>query len=312
MTRIVTLTMNPALDVSTSTERVVHTHKLRCAEAQRHPGGGGINVARVLHRLGSDCLAVYPVGGTTGQQLRELLDQEQVSSLCIPISGETRASFSVHELGAGRDWRFVLPGPALSQPEWQACRNAVASASAASGYLVASGSLPPGVPIDFYAGLARLARERGTLLAVDTSGPALAAALAAGVWLAKPSLRELCELTGRSLETECQWLDAARAIVQEGRAQLLALSLGADGAALVTRDTVLRAPGLAVDVASTIGAGDSFTAGLLFSLSRGDDLERALRTAIAAGSAALLTAGTALCRPADVERLREQVRVTRS
>ncbi len=310
MSRIVTLTFNPALDVFTTTERVVDTHKLRCGPAQRHPGGGGINVARVLQRLGADCAALYPAGGAAGAQLRQLLDAEQVRSHCVPIVAQTRESFSVHELATGRDWRFVLPGPELAPAEWQACWDAVPALAADGGWLVASGSLPPGAPADCHARLARLARERRCRLVVDASGAALAAALAQGVYLAKPSLRELRELSGQPLRTAPQWLAAARELVLDQRAQMVALSLGAQGALLVTREAALRAAGLAVPVASTIGAGDSFTAGLLWALDAGAPLDEALRYAIAAGAAALLRPGTALCQPADVRRLQAQVVVT--
>lgn len=310
MTDILTVTMNPALDLSTSVAKVVDTHKLRCAAPQIHPGGGGINVARVVHRLGGDCLALYPAGGVTGQSLRQLLDQEQVRSHCVAIAGETRESFSVHELSSGRDFRFVLPGPELTPREWESCLEQIGALEAPPRYLVASGSLPPGVPTDFYARLARLARARGSLVVLDTSGPALAAALAEGVYLVKPSLRELRELTGLPLDNEPQWREAARQIITDGRAQIVALSLGEAGALLMTADKTLRAPSLQVSVASTIGAGDSFVGGLVWALNRGDDLEQAFRCAMAAGAAALLTAGTALCQQADVERLQQQVSVS--
>lgn len=309
MTRILTLTLNPALDLFTTTERVVDTHKLRCGPAQRHPGGGGINVARVLHRLGADCVALYPAGGPAGALLRQLLDAEQVRSHCVPIAGETRESFSVHEMASGRDWRFVLPGPELSPVEWQACWDALPALAAGTGWLVASGSLPPGAPADCHARLARLARERQWRLVVDASGPALAAALAAGVYLAKPSLRELRELSGRPLLAPADWLAAASELVHDGRAEIVALSLGAQGALVASREGAFRAEGLAVHVASTIGAGDSFTAGLLWALDAGEPLDEALRYGIAAGAAALLAPGTALCQPADVRRLRSQVRI---
>lgn len=310
MSRILTLTFNPALDVFTTTERVVDTHKLRCGPAQRHPGGGGINVARVLQRLGADCVALYPAGGPAGALLRQLLDAEQVRSHCVPIAAETRESFSVHELATGRDWRFVLPGPELAPSEWEACWDALPALAPGGGWLVASGSLPPGAPADCHARLARLARERQWRLVVDASGPALAAALAEGVYLAKPSLRELRELSGRPLLAPGEWLAAARELVREGRAQVVALSLGAQGAVLVTPDAALSASGLPVHVASTIGAGDSFTAGLLWAMDAGEPLDEALRYGIAAGAAALLTPGTALCQPADVRRLHAQVVVT--
>ncbi|MDP2033242.1 MAG: 1-phosphofructokinase family hexose kinase [Polaromonas sp.] len=307
---ILTLTMNPALDVSTSTDKVTDTHKLRCAAAQFHPGGGGINVARVLQRLGSNCLALYPAGGMNGQRLRQLLDQEQVRSQCLAIAGETRESFHVHETASGRDFRFVLPGPALNTAEWQACLDGVGAAAAPPSWLVASGSLPPGVPLDFYAQLTRLARTRGSRVVLDSSGPALAAALAEGVHLIKPSLRELRELTGLPLETDPQRLAAARSIIAAGQAQIVALSLGEEGALLVTADQALRASAVAVAVASTIGAGDSFVGGLVWALSRQTDLAQAFRYAMGSAAAALLSAGTALCQPADVERLSRQVHIT--
>ncbi len=309
MTDILTVTMNPALDVSTSTAKVEDTHKLRCKPASFHPGGGGINVARVLHRLGSNCLALYPAGGVHGQRMQHLLAEEQVIGHCIPIAGETRESFSVHESDSGREFRFVLPGPELTNAEWQACLAYVADVAVPPRYLVASGSLPPCVPVDFYARLARLARERGSLMVLDTSGPPLAAALAEGVYLVKPSLRELREFTGQPLHTGQQWREAAQAIQKDGRAQIVALSLGEQGALLVTADTALHADSIPVKVASSIGAGDSFVGGLIWALNRNIALESAFRYGMAAGAAALLTSGTSLCQAADVERLHREVTV---
>lgn len=314
MTDILTVTMNPALDVSTSTDRVMDTHKLRCTVANQHPGGGGINVARVVHRLGGDCLALFPAGGVTGQLLRQMLDEERVPSHCIDIGGETRESFSVHETSTGRDFRFVLPGPDVAQTEWAACLayvRALGKSAKPPRYLVVSGSLPPGVPTDFCAQLAHAARAGGSRVVVDTSGPALAAALAAGVYLVKPSLRELRDLTGRPLTSQTEWREAAQQLIHDRHAQVVALSLGEDGALLVTADQVLRAKGVSVKVASSIGAGDSFVAGLIWALSRNDDVEQAFRYGMAAGAAALLSAGTALCQPADVERLHHEVTVAR-
>jgi 6-phosphofructokinase 2 len=309
MTDILTLTMNPALDVATSTATVTDTHKLRCSAPLRFPGGGGINVARLVHRLGADCVALYPAGGAQGQQLRQLLAQEQVRSSCIEIAGETRESFSVTETSSGREFRFVLPGPTLAPQEWQACLDHFAVLDTPPRYLVASGSLPPGVPTDFYARLVRLARARGTQVVLDSSGPALAEALQEGVYLVKPSLRELRELTGRPLTDEAQWRDAAQQLVASGQAQVVALSLGEQGALLVAAEKTWRAPALAQQVLSATGAGDSFVGAMVWALSRQAGLAEAFRYGVAAGSAALLSAGTGLCSKADVERLYAEVRL---
>lgn len=304
MPDILTLTMNPALDVATTTPKVMGTHKLRCGAPVSHPGGGGINVARVAHRLGMDCEAVYPLGGARGQDLLALMNEEGVRSRCVPVANEIRENFTVAEQSSGREFRFVLPGPLLLPAEWQACMDAALAFDAkAPRYLVASGSLPPGVPDDFYARLAAQAKRQGTAVVLDASGAALGAGLQEGVFLVKPSLRELRELSGHGLNEESQWRDAARQLIAQGQAQVVALSLGPQGAMLVTQEACWRAPGLAMQVNSATGAGDSFVAAMVCALSRGDTLTDAFRYGVAAGSAALLSVGTGLCRKTDVDRL---------
>ncbi len=307
MTHFVTFTPNPALDLSTSVDKLVDAHKLRCAAPQLHPGGGGINVARVLHRLGGEVLALYPAGGATGERLHTLLLQEQVPELRVPIHEDTRESLTVQERATGREYRFVLPGPTLSAAEWEACLTELRQLSPAPRWIVSSGSLPPGVAEDGHAQIARLTREIGARMVVDASGKALSAALSQGVWLVKPSLRELSELTGTELATRDLQRQAARQLIAQGQARMVALSLGAEGAMLVTADQCLQAEALAVPAVGSVGAGDSFLAGLVWALDAQTTLTDALATAMAAGAAAVMAPGTSLCRPQEVERLRQQV-----
>jgi 6-phosphofructokinase 2 len=309
MPEIVTITLNPAVDVATSIERVVDTRKLRCSPARRDPGGGGINVARVIQRLGGDCSAIYLAGGATGQMLRELLDAEAFVGVGIEIAGETRENFSVLEQCTGLEYRFVLPGPTLSALDWQRCLDEFNGLEVPPRYLVMSGSLPPGAATSTYAQLARLASARGTRVVVDTSGPALAEALDAGVWIVKPSLSELQDLTGRPLLEEAECIAAAQDIARSGRARIVAVTLGERGALLVTAERCLRAAGLAVKVCSSIGAGDSFVAALIWALNRGVDIDEAFRYGMAAASATLLGAGTTLCERGEVERLYREISI---
>lgn len=309
MPAVATLTLNPALDIATRTARLVPAHKLRCEAPVLHPGGGGINVARALHRLGQGVLAVYAAGGPTGQRLQRLLAAEGLPQHAVAIAGDTRESFSVLTDEGGEEFRFVLPGPTLRPTEWQDCLAALEALDPAPAWVVASGSLPPGVPPEALTLLARSCRERGSALALDASGPALAQALQAGVALVKPSLRELQELTGQPLDDLPARQRAAHGLVAAGHAGAVALSLGNEGALLVTDTGSWLAPPLAVEVASTTGAGDSFLAGLLAGRLQGQDWPGALATATAAGAAALLHPGTALCDPADVARLAPQVQV---
>lgn len=311
MTRILTLTPNPALDLSTSTERIVPFSKLRCTTARRDPGGGGINVARVVRRLGGEVLAVYPAGGSSGRQLAGLLAGEGVACVEVPASAETREDFTVFEVATELQYRFVLPGAELNDGEWQACLAALARADPPPDLVVASGSLPPGVPEDFYGRVARMAKDLKAKTIVDTSGPPLKAALKEGVYLIKPNLREFQELVGGPLVDQAAWISAGRALIDRGEVELIALTLGHRGALLIARDEALLADGLPIKPASVVGAGDSFTGAMTWSLAAGHTSEQALKFGVAAGSAAVLRPGTELCRAEDVRRLAADVVVRR-
>ena len=309
MADIVTFTMNPSIDVSLSVERVAAFHKLRCAAERRDPGGGGINVARVMKRFGADVTAMYPIGGALGQLLRRLVDQEGIPGLTTPISAETREDFTVHERATDLQYRFVLPGPQLTEQEWRACLAAFSSLDQQARFVVGSGSLPPGVPDDFYGRVAQAVKRTGGKIVIDTSGPPLRAALQTGVYLIKPSLNEFRILMGKLLETQTDWIEACRSLVNNGYAEIVALTLGEQGALLVTRDQVLRAQALPVTPVSVVGAGDSFLGAMIWSLASGHTVETAFRYGVAAGSAALLMHGTELCRREDTERLVNDVKL---
>jgi 6-phosphofructokinase 2 len=310
MPDIVTVTLNPAIDVTTSTPRIAPAHKLRCARERRDAGGGGVNVARVIRRLGGDVAAAYPAGGPIGALLERLVAAEGVASRVAPISGDTRESFTVFEEETKREYRFVLPGPELSESEWRSCLAEFEAAQAGARFMVASGSLSPGAPDDFHARLAASARRRGVRFVLDASGEALRAALHEGVSLVKPNLRELEDLMGAAMPDQQSRVEACRRLIQEGRAETVALTLGAEGALLVTRTQVWAAEALQFEVVSSVGAGDSFLGAMLYALASERSLVEALRYGVAAGAAALLTPGTELCRRDDVERLAPDVRIS--
>ena len=309
LTQIVTLTINPALDVSTSVNKMVPFTKMRCAPAHRDPGGGGINVARVLKRLGIVTTAIYPAGGATGKLLATLLECEGVPSIVIPMANDTREDITIFDETTREQFRLVFPGAPLSDMESQECLAAIARVTPRPAFIIASGSLPAGVSHDFYGRVAQASKTDSKVI-VDTSGPFLKAALEAGVYLIKPNLREFQELVGITSTDEATLVEAGRRLFDRYRIEAIALSMGLDGALLVTRDTALRANGLPVEAVSVSGAGDSFLAAMVWSLVNGNSLEIALRYGIAGGSAALLNPGTGLCRPEDVHRLASEVIVT--
>jgi 6-phosphofructokinase 2 len=307
---IVTLTINPAVDIFVNVARVEATRKLRCSAPKRNPGGGGINVARAAHRLGGKVAAIYPTGGAIGKLLQRLVEREGIESLVTLSHVETRENFTAYEETTGEQYRFVLPGSTLHRAEWEAVLDKLATLSGKPKFVVASGSVPPGVPEDFFARVARQAKQLGAQCVVDTSGPALKMALAEGVTLIKPNQVELSDLVGAPLDTDEARMAACRKLAIEGRAEVVALTLGEHGALLVTADQAFRAQPMAIEPVSTVGAGDSFLGGLVAALASGQSLREAFRIAVAAGSAAVLSAGTELCSEEDVQRLLPRVKVS--
>ena len=306
--RIVTLCMNPALDITTSTEVVRATDKLRCAAARYDPGGGGINVAHVAQVLGAAATAVFPAGGPAGELVDKLLVAEGLTTHRITIGGSTRESFTIDELSTGRQYRFVLPGPELTLSEQTDCLLQLRRAAASAAIVVASGTLPPGVPEDFYQQVANVCADLGAMFLLDSSGGGLTH-VNSGVFLIKPSLRELREAVGRALMTDTEQLEAAREIIERGAAQYVLVSRGADGALLASRDGGQLFAPVPVPPGSGVGAGDAMVAGVAVGLTRGWPLTKAVRFGIAAGAAMLLTPGTAPCTREDTERLFEQTEV---
>jgi 6-phosphofructokinase 2 len=309
---IVTLTMNPAIDVSTSVDYVIPDDKLRCGVPTYEPGGGGINVARAIRKLGGASQAVFPAGGPAGALLCALLDGEGVPYRTVPIAGWTRENTNITERVTRRQFRFVMPGPTLEEREWQSVLDALGALAPAPRYLVVSGSLPPGVPADFYARMARVGARRGVKLVLDASGEPLRRALAEGVSVLKPSLREFEELTGEAGCEESRLPTLAGRLIAEGRCEVLVLSLGARGVFWMSASGRGRLASPTVPVRSSVGAGDSMVAGIVLSLARGRALADAVKFGVAAGAASVMNPGTELCRAEDVERLYGEVAVVPS
>ena len=297
---LTTLTLNPALDLAADADSVVPTHKIRMHHEHADPGGGGVNVARVLHELGGNTLAILAAGGATGRVLEEMLDEAGVKRRSVLIKGRTRVSLNVLDCKSGLEYRFVPEGPTLSDDEFRAFLTAVEDVQ--GEWLIASGSLPLGVPDDAYAQMARIATRKGQRFVLDTSGVALKAAIdQGGMELVKPSLGELEHLVGRDLKDPNAQDAEAMALVRCGAARLVAVTLGRDGALLATPAGVVRIPAMDVPMHSSVGAGDAFLAATTLALARGATPSDALAWGTAAGATAIACAGTARLRRSDVE-----------
>lgn len=310
MSKIVTLTLSPVIDKSTSVGALAPEKKLRCTEPKFEPGGGGINIARAINQLGGSALAIYPAGGHAGHFLKALLDEQGLQSEVIEVAAPTRENLIVVEESTNNQYRFGMPGAPITEAELEQCFAAVARQDDME-YLVASGSIPPGVTDDVFARLASIAKEKGARFIADTSGPALRAAAGEGVFLLKPNLAELSSLVGRN-EIHLEKVDdVARELIREGGCELVAVSLGPAGAVLVTSEYVYMVTPPPVRKRSTVGAGDSMVAGLVLALAEGKDLSEVLCFGVAAGTAATMNPGTELCHRADVDRLLPKLHVQR-
>lgn len=307
MEPIITLTMNPSIDTNTKVEHVVANKKLRCDKASHEPGGGGINVSRALKILGGSSTAIWSMGGWYGDMLKSLIEEEGIDQSPNKIEQETRENFSVYEGVSDDQFRFAVPGPEHSQKEWKAVIETVKQMDPRPDFLVASGSLPPGVPEDFYCLLARELCDSNTKFILDTSGPALKKGAGKGVYLIKPNMGELKALTERDIESEEDQEEAARLLLGTGIENVM-VSLGAAGVLLVTREASSRFRAPNVHIRSRIGAGDSAVAGTVLALSRGEELKNAILFGIAAGSSAVTTEGTKLCNRDQTEELYEKLK----
>lgn len=308
---ILTLTLNPALDVSTHVAHVVAGEKLRCAAPAQNPGGGGLNVSRAIHALGGQSLALVALGGAIGEQVAGLLQAAGLQFQTLQSPGETRQSLTVTETDSGRQYRFLLPGPDWHEADQAQVFARLAKHASPGGFAVISGSQPPGVPVDFPARL--VAALPGMQVVLDTSGRALAEAVRQpipGLAVLRMDSAEAEALAGRKLESPKDTADFAADLVARQVAKAVLIARGAEGNVLVTKDLRQMACPPKLTVVSAVGAGDSFVAGLVLTLARAEPLDQALRYATACAAAAVMTPATELCRAEDVDRILPQVRGT--
>ncbi|HEX4502317.1 MAG TPA: 6-phosphofructokinase II [Scandinavium sp.] len=295
MVNIYTLTLAPSLDSATLTPQIYPEGKLRCSAPVFEPGGGGINVARAIAFLGGEATAIFPAGGATGEHLVALLADEQVPVETVAANDWTRQNLHVHVETSGEQYRFVMPGAALSEDEFHQLEQKVLQIEVGA-ILVISGSLPPGVSISKLVELIQSAQQHGIRCVVDSSGDALAAALEVGnLELVKPNQKELSALVQRELTQPDDVRKAAEVIVRSGKARRVVVSLGPQGALGVDASGSVQVVPPPVKSQSTVGAGDSMVGAMTLKLAENAPLDEMVRYGVAAGSAATINQGTRLC-----------------
>ncbi|MBK5995833.1 1-phosphofructokinase, partial [Streptomyces sp. MBT58] len=294
---ILTVTPNPSLDRTYELPELVRGTVLRATADRVDPGGKGVNVSRAVAAAGHRTVAVAPMGGPEGALLARLLGEHGIEAAGVPVTGSTRINITLVEPDSTLT-KINAAGPELSAAEAEDVLEAVRTRAAAADWIACCGSLPRGLPPQWYAELVARSHRAGTRIALDTSGPALTAALREGPDVIKPNTQELAEAVGRPLATVGDALKAAEELRARGARSVLA-SLGADGQLLVEASGAYFATARVETVRSNVGAGDASLAGFLTAGGQGPG---ALASAVAHGAAAVQLAGSLMPTPADLDR----------
>ncbi len=303
---IITVTLNPCIDKSSTVEKMKPESKLRCSQVVNEPGGGGINVSKALKKLDCTSIALFPAGGHNGNMLCGLLDEAKIDFHAVDTKVETRENWVVLESSTNNQYRFTFPGLAVMEETVIALINHLRSFS--PSYVVASGSLPPGLPDYFYGLVVKTAHSVGARCIVDTSGPALQALKNKKAFLIKPNIGELCKMLATEYLQDEEVPFAARQVVLDGYAEVVVVSMGPKGAWLVSAEEQHFVAAPDVPKRSTVGAGDSMVAGVTYALQKGMSLHDALCLGVACGSAATMNMGTQLFKQEDALRLFAEIK----
>lgn len=276
---------------------------MRCQRPVYEPGGGGINVSKALKIMGAPSQAFFLGGGPTGVLLEHLIQQSGIGYRMIETEDWTRENLLIIDQSTGQEYKFIMPGPRILLKEWKNCMNEILSLQQRPEFVILSGSLPLGVPDNAYIPLVQWANEHKVKIILDTSGPALAETLREGVFLIKPNLSEMAALAGVETITANEEAEIAKGFIADKKCKIVVVSLGARGALMVSEKGTEYVVPPTVPQQSSVGAGDSMVAGMVYALSQNWDYSNVLRYGVAAGTAATMTAGTELCRKEDVDRI---------
>lgn len=305
---ILTITLNPSVDKSSSVENIIPEKKLRCNSPKYEAGGGGVNVSRALKRLEISSDAFFTSGGRTGRLLEELLQAEQLNIFPFYVTTETRENFTVLDIYSNKQYRFGFPGELLTQQEQNEILNRVEIMNPFPDFVVISGSLPAETDADVIRLLVNKCKSKGSKVIIDTSGEALKAAVEEDVFLLKPNIGELAALVGKDKLEETDVDQAAQLIISQGKAEIVVVSLGSQGAILFSATEKIQIEAPKVEVKSTVGAGDSMVAGIVSILVKGGDYKEVLSMGIACGSATTMAEGTGLFTKENAMRLFNRIR----
>jgi len=303
--QIITLTLNPSLDKSTHFTELIAEQKIRCEKPRYDAGGGGINVSKAIAKLGGNSLCIHTSGGSAGKMLEEIILKDGIENKVIPTQNWTRENFIAFENTTKAQYRFGFPGNELLEDEKEKVIESIKEIN--TKYLVLSGSLNEGLPTDFYQTIAEIAKAMGIKVIVDTSGEPLRKVLEKGVYLIKPNIGELAKLIGVERLELSEVEKAAKTLIENGAAEIVVVSLGTEGALLVSNEQIEFVKAPKVTKKSTVGAGDSMVGGMVWALSQNKTLKEVIQWGVSCGTAATMNEGTQLFKKEDAIKLFQEL-----
>jgi len=293
---VITLTVNPALDKSALVDGLVPEQKLSCYSIRTQPGGGGINISRILSRLQTESTCFFTSGGDNGKYLESLLSKEDLNFTGISVKEATRENLSVSDTRTNLQYRFGMPGNSISKSEMDQIFAAICQQVKLNDILVLSGSLAQHMPDDFYAQMIKYVENKNLKIIVDTSGSALLKTIEAllPIYLIKPNQKELAQLAGETFLSNKEQENFALHLVNDKHIKYVVVSLGPKGAFIASKTGVIYQRAPSIKVKSTIGAGDSLVAGLVYGIKNNFSAQEMLKFGVACGAATTMSEGTDL------------------
>jgi 1-phosphofructokinase len=306
---VLTVTLNPAVDKTVTVKQLVVAGLNRIQDVRIDAGGKGINVAKVLRRFEADVQAWGLKAGHQGRVIEEKLREYGITSHFLEAEGQTRTNLKVVDEATMETTELNEPGFAPSEALIAKFVSELREQLPYTGILVLGGSLPPGVPPDFYKRLIEIAKESGVPAILDADGEALAHGIEAAPYAIKPNIHELEALFGETLDTDERLSAAVRKLLGKG-IRVAIVSMGAEGSLIVGADQAIRATPFKITPQSTVGAGDSMVAAMAYCFLRGLSLEETARWTTAAGSVTASKPGTDVCTLAEVQEKLELVQLS--
>lgn len=314
MTPILTITLNPALDIAASVDEITIGPKLRCEGGQIDPGGGGVNVTRAIKILGGQSQAFVATAGVLGDLLVKQLRKHGIDPICYATNGHTRQSLSVYEESSGKQLRLILPGPIWTQPQIDGLIDNILSHVSEGAFVVASGSLPLGLPDDLYIKLNTALRVKNAQMVLDTSTDTLITSIKSAVHpyaVLRMNRIEAETLADRSFPTPEDMADFGQNLIARNIAKVVVMARGGEGSVFVSATERLHVQTPKTKILSAVGAGDSLVGGLTLALAQGKSLEEAGIVASSAASSAVQTGASDLCLREVVEQIMKTCTVTK-